>query len=264
MTPTDRPHPAPRSSPAASRPSPQPWVERRRAPTTRRVGLLYIATALSFLALAAVEFALLRLQLIVPENSLIEPEIFNRLLSTAPGDLVVLAAIPLALGLVGYIVPLQIGARGVAFPRLHQLSYWLYLVGGVTIYASFLYTAPESGTIALPPLSTPSSAPPTARTRGSRGPPWRRLGFICFAVNLVVTVNRLRAPGIAWRRMPLFAWAATVIGWLLLVDRPGDDRRADDARDRPRASTASSSIPARAARRCSTSTSPTSSSPAPT
>ena len=65
----------------------------------------------------------------------------------------VLAIVPLALGLIGYIVPLQIGARGVALPRLNQLSYYLYLAGGFTILASFLYSAPETGTAALPPLS---------------------------------------------------------------------------------------------------------------
>ena len=203
-----------------ARAEPAPWVEQATGADHKRVGLLYIATALSFLALAAVEFALLRLQLIVPENSLIEPEIFNRLLSTAPVTMVVLALIPLALGLVGYIVPLQIGARGVAFPRLHQLSYWLYLVGGVTIYASFLYTAPDSGTIALPPLSNSVFSPANGADAWIAGTALATTGFTCFAVNLVVTVNRLRAPGLAWRRMPLFAWAATVIGWLLLVVCP--------------------------------------------
>ena len=104
----------PRWSPAASR-SP---ASRGSSATSadQAVGLLYIATALSFLSLAAVEFALMRLQLIVPENSMIQPEIFNRLLSTAPVTLVVLAAVPLALGLIAYIAPLQIGARGVALP----------------------------------------------------------------------------------------------------------------------------------------------------
>ena len=77
----------------------------------------------------------MRLQLIVPENTLIKPEIFNRLMTGATVSFLVLGCFPLLLGLIGYIVPLQIGARGVALPRLNQLSYWLYLAGGVTIYA---------------------------------------------------------------------------------------------------------------------------------
>jgi heme/copper-type cytochrome/quinol oxidase subunit 1 len=198
----------------------KPWIERATSADHKAVGLLYIATALSFLSLAAIEFALLRLQLIVPENSMIQPEIFNRLLSTAPVTLVVLAAIPLALGLIAYIVPLQIGARGTALPRLHQLSYWLYLVGGVTIYGSFLYTAPESGTMALPPLSDAVFVPTSGTDAWIAGTALATLGFVCFAINLVVTLNRARAPGIAWRRMPLFSWAAAVIGWLLVVIGP--------------------------------------------
>lgn len=196
------------------------WIERATSADHKAVGLLYIATALSFLSVAAIEFALLRLQLIVPENSMIQPEIFNRLLSTAPVTLVVLAAIPLALGLIAYIVPLQIGARGVALPRLHQLSYWLYLVGGVTIYGSFLYTAPESGTMALPPLSDAVFVPTSGADAWIAGTALATLGFVCFAINLIVTLNRLRAPGVAWRRMPLFSWAAAVIGWLLVVVGP--------------------------------------------
>jgi cytochrome c oxidase subunit 1 len=211
-----RPEVVTRGVPAES----QAWIERATSADHKTVGLLYIATALSFLALAAVEFALMRVQLLVPENSLIEPEIFDRLLSAAPVTLVVLAAIPLALGVIGYVVPLQIGARGVAFPRLNQLSYWLYAAGAVTLYASFLYTAPESGSIALPPLSDTVFTPANGADAWIAGTALATAGFVCYAINLIVTLNRLRAPGLAWRRMPLFSWAATVIGWLLLVIGP--------------------------------------------
>lgn len=198
----------------------QAWIERATSADHKTVGVMYIATALSFLALAALEFLLMRVQLIVPENTLIKPEIFDRLMSTAPVTLVVLAAIPLALGLIACIVPLQIGARGVAFPRLLQLSYWLYLIGGVTIYASFLYLAPESGSAALPPLSDTVFTPTNGTDAWIAGTALATLGFVCFAINLIATLNKLRAPGVAWRRLPLFSWAATVIGWMLLVIGP--------------------------------------------
>ena len=93
------------------------------------------------------------MQLIVPENTAIQPQIFDRIMSTFGVTAVVLFAIPLALGLISYVVPLQIGSRGVAFPRLNLLSFWLYLVGAVTIYGSFLYRPSEAGFAALPPLS---------------------------------------------------------------------------------------------------------------
>lgn len=196
------------------------WIERATSADHKVVALMYIATACAMLAVAAVEFALMRLQLIVPDNSLIEPEIFDRLASAAPVTFVVLFALPLALGLIGYIVPLQIGARGVALPRLNQLSYWLYLAGAATLYASFLYTAPEVGSAALPPLSDTTFSPSNGTDAWLAGTALATLGFVCFAINLIVTVRRLRAPGVALRRMAPFAWAGTVIAHILLVVGP--------------------------------------------
>ena len=196
------------------------WIERATSADHKTVAVLYIATALSFLSLAAVEFALLRVQLLVPESSIIQPEIFNRLLSVAPAcpggprrDPARARADRLHRAPAG-------GRQGRPFPRLHQLSYWLYLVGGVTLYASFLYTAPESGMIGLPPLSDTVFTPSNGTDAWIAGTALATLGFVCFAINLVVTLNRLRAPGIAWRRMPHFAWASAVIGWMLIVIGP--------------------------------------------
>jgi cytochrome c oxidase subunit 1 len=197
-----------------------PWIERMSSADHKVVGLLFIATACIFLALAAVEFALMRLQLLLPENSLIEPEIFNRLLSASAVTLVVLFAIPLVAGLVTYLLPLQIGARGVALPRLGQLSYWFYLVGAVTIYASFLYAAPETGTAALAPLTDLAYSPTNGADAWIAGTALATLGFVCFAINMLATVVRMRAPGLAWRRLPLFSWAGTVVSGVLLAVGP--------------------------------------------
>ena len=93
-------------------------------------------------------FLLIRLQLIVPENTLLEPVTFNRLLSLGSAWLVVLFALPLAFGLYTYLVPLQIGSRTLAFPRLASLALWLYLAGGFVLFASFAYT-PTNGTVVL-------------------------------------------------------------------------------------------------------------------
>lgn len=205
---------------ARLRPQRQAWIERATSADHKTVSLLYIATALTMLALAAIEFLLMRAQLAVPENTLIKPEIFDRLMSASAVTFVVLSCVPLLLGLIAYIVPLQIGARGVALPRLHQLSYWLYLAGAVTIYASFLYTVPESGSVALPPLSGLAFSPSNGADAWIAGTALASLGFVCFAINLIVTVRKLRAPGLAWRRLPMFSWASTVIGYLLLVTGP--------------------------------------------
>jgi cytochrome c oxidase subunit 1 len=198
----------------------QPWLERATSADHKVVGELYIATALTLLAVAVTEFALMRLQLIIPEQQLIQPEIFNRLMTSSAATFVVLFAIPLALGLISYIVPLQIGARGVALPRLNQLSYWLYAAGAFTFYASFLYTAPDSGTLGLPPLSDTVFSNTHGPDAWIAGLALAIAGFVCFAINLIATLRRMRAPGLAWRRMAPFAWASAVIAWILLLVGP--------------------------------------------
>lgn len=202
------------------RPRRQAWIERVTSADHKVIAQLYLATALTFVAAAAVEFTLMRVQLIVPENSLIQPEIFDRLMTASGVSFLLLGLIPLCLGLIGYLVPLQIGARGVALPRLNQLSYWLYAAGALTIYASFLYTVPEVGTTGLPPLSDLTFSPSNGADAWTVGSALVTLGFVCFAVNLIVTVRRMRAPGFAWRRLPLFSWAGTVVGYLLLIVGP--------------------------------------------
>jgi cytochrome c oxidase subunit I len=199
-------------------PRPRPrWVEIATSGDHKDVGMLYIATSLSFLVLALTELVLMRLQLIVPENTMIDPAVFDRLLSASGVTAVVLFGVPLALGLISYIVPLQIGARGVAFPRLASLSWWLYVGGGVTIYASFLYHPSEAGTNPLPPLSDQIFSPTNGVDAWIAGAGLAVLGFVVFAVNMVATLRAERAPGMAWRRTPLFTWSAAVSSYILLV-----------------------------------------------
>jgi cytochrome c oxidase subunit 1 len=204
----------------ALRPRRQEWIERATNADHKVVALLFIATALVFIALAATEFALMRVQLIAPENDLIQPEIFNRLMTASVSSFLVLGLIPLLCGLIGYVVPLQIGARTAALPRLNQLSYWFYAAGALTIQATFLYSVPEIGTIGLPPLSEHVFSPSNGADAWVAGTGLACLGFTCFAINMVTTLRRLRAPGLAWRRMPMFASAGTVVSYILLVISP--------------------------------------------
>jgi heme/copper-type cytochrome/quinol oxidase subunit 1 len=197
------------------------WLELATSSDHKDVGRIMIGAALSFLVLALVEFLLMRLQLVVPLNDLIEPVTFNRLLSVFGATAVVLFALPFAIGLFTYVVPLQIGARALAFPRLANLALWLYLIGAGLLYASFAYTPPEAGVNPLPPLSDDLAF------IGNNGVDvWIAavgltvLGMVLQAVNLVVTINRQRAPGLAWRRLPPFTFAGAVSGWLLIVVGP--------------------------------------------
>jgi cytochrome c oxidase subunit 1 len=202
-------------------PTPRPgWIKLATSADHKDIGRLFIGGALAFLALALVEFLLIKLQLIVPENDLIEPVTFNRLLSVMSATIVVLFAVPLALGLFTYVVPLQIGARGLAFPRLASFALWLYLFAGAALYVSFVYTPPEAGFNALPPLSD------TVFISNNGVDVWitavglATLGFTLQAINLAVTLKRMRAPGLAWRRVPPFSFAAGVSSWVLIVAGP--------------------------------------------
>ena len=163
----------------------------------------------------------MRVQLIVPDSTLIVPETFARLLSAVGRHLRrPLLRAPGAWRSPAYIVPLQIGARGVAFPRLNLLSAWLYIAGGVVLYTSFVYTPGEGGVLGLPPLSDTVFNPGRGMDNWIMGVGLATAGFVLWAVNMIVTVRRMRAPGMAWRRLPLFSWATTVISYVLLVVGP--------------------------------------------
>jgi cytochrome c oxidase subunit 1 len=196
------------------------WIERATGADHKSVGLLYLGAALTFLAVAVVEFALVRIQLFVPENTLIDTFTWDRLFSSMETTALLLFALPLMLGLASYLVPLQIGARTVAFPRLNLLSAWLYLAGAATIYGSFMWRPTEGGVAALPPFSDDVFTPTAGIDAWIIGVGLAVLGFVCFAINLLVTVRNMRAPGMAWRRLPLLSWAATVSSYVLLLVGP--------------------------------------------
>jgi heme/copper-type cytochrome/quinol oxidase subunit 1 len=193
------------------------WIELATSADHKGVGVMYIGAALSFLVLAVVELVLMRVQLIVPESTLIDPIIFHQLLSAYGATAVVLFGIPFAIGVMTYVVPLQIGARGMALPRLAALSFWFYVAGGVTLYASFLYRPSEAGVNPLPPLSDEVFSPTAGMDAWIAGVGLAVLGFVLAAVNLATTIRTMRAPGMVWRRLPLFSWASAVTSYVVIV-----------------------------------------------
>jgi heme/copper-type cytochrome/quinol oxidase subunit 1 len=193
------------------------WIENATSGDHKIVGVMFIATALAFLVLALTEFVLMRVQLIVPDSTIIDPIIFDRLLSTYGATASVFFGMAFGLGLCCYVVPLQIGARGLAFPRLATLSYWLYLFGGIALYASFLYNPPDAGVNPLPPLSDEVFSPFAGTDAWIIGVGLALIGFVLLAINLIVTIRNHRAPGMVWRRVPLFTWSAAVTAYVVLV-----------------------------------------------
>ncbi len=129
------------------------WTTAATSADHKVVAKLFMGTSLSFLAVAVLAFALTRVHLIVPDSTIFRPDIFSQISTTAMTGITVLFGVPFVLGLLGYIVPLQIGARGVALPRLNQLAYWLYAAGIAVFFTSFLYLVPETGLSPLPPMS---------------------------------------------------------------------------------------------------------------
>lgn len=196
------------------------WAQLATSADHKDVGRILICGALGFLFIATVELVLMRLQLLVPENTFLSPVGFNRMLSMYGATSIFLFALPFALGFFYYVAPLQIGARGTALPRLGQTGVALYVAGAGVLYATFLFTPPEGGVNPLAPLSEKAFLSNNGVDAWVTGTGLATLGFVFLAVNLVATLRMMRAPGMAWRRVPVFAWAATLSSWLLVVVGP--------------------------------------------
>jgi cytochrome c oxidase subunit 1 len=196
------------------------WVRLTTSADHKDVGRIMIGAALGFLSIAVLEFLLMRLQLAIPENTFLSPVTFNRMLSLYGTTAIFLFAVPFVLGLFYYVAPLQIGARGTALPRLGQLGLWLYLAGATVLYLGFLFTPTEAGINPLAPLSELAFLPNNGVDAWAASAGLATLGFVLIAINLVATLRTLRAPGMAWRRLPMFSWAAAVGSWLLIAVGP--------------------------------------------
>jgi heme/copper-type cytochrome/quinol oxidase subunit 1 len=196
------------------------WATSATSADHKEVAKLFIGTSLTFLAVAVLAFVLTRVHLITPDSTIFRLELFSRISTASMTAITVLFAVPFALGILGYVVPLQVGARGVALPRLNQLAYWLYAAGTLCFFVSFLYTVPESGLSPLPPLSDDVYSPQHGIDAWIAGVGLATLGFVCWAINMVATLKNMRAPGMAWRRAPVLASAARVISYIVLVTGP--------------------------------------------
>jgi cytochrome c oxidase subunit 1 len=173
-----------------------------------------------FLFIAALEFFLMRLQLAIPENTFMEPVMFNRILSLYGATSIFFFALPLIMGIFLYVAPLQIGARGTVLPRLSQIGSALWVAGAVVLYSGFLWSPSQAGVNPLPPFSELAFLNENGVDAWLTACGFATLGFVLIAVDLSTTLKVDRAPGMAWRRAPIFAWAAYVGSWLMLFIGP--------------------------------------------
>jgi cytochrome c oxidase subunit I len=184
------------------------------------IGMLYIGTAVVYFAVAGLEALLMRVQLAAPQNAFLDPETFNQMFTMHGTTMVFFLGMPILFGFANYVVPLQIGASDMAFPRLNALSYWLFLFGSFLVYFSFLAGgAPDQMWFMYPPLTEPAYSVTTGPTFWAAGLLVSSVGSIATAVNLIVTLAALRAPGLHWTRMPMFCWttlgASAITIWAL-------------------------------------------------
>ncbi|HEX3529972.1 MAG TPA: cytochrome c oxidase subunit I [Thermoanaerobaculia bacterium] len=186
-----------------------------------RIGKRYIVTALIFFALGGIEALMMRVQLARPANGFLGPDLYNQVFTTHGSTMMFLFAVPIMLGLGVYLVPLMVGTRNLAFPRLNAFSYYVYLIGGLFLYtAFFLNTGPDAGWFAYVPLSGPQFSP------GKRVDVWAQMitfteiSALAVAVNLITTIFKQRAPGMSLNRIPLFVWAMLVTSFMVVFAMP--------------------------------------------
>lgn len=184
----------------------------------KKIGVMYFFTTLVFFFFGGVEAGFVRWQLSQAELSILTPEIYNQFYTMHGITMVFLVIMPLSAAFFNYLIPLMIGARDVAFPRLNAYSYWVYLFGGILLYSSFfLGGAPNSSWVAYPPLSSDAVANMSFYVVGLAV---LGVSSLAAAVNFIVTILNMRAPGMTFMRMPVFVWMSLVTNFLLLFALP--------------------------------------------
>jgi cytochrome c oxidase subunit 1 len=187
----------------------------------KRIGILYGATAFFFFLLGGVEALLLRIQLGTAENTFLSPDAYNQLFTMHGTTMIFLAIMPLSAMFFNFMIPLLIGARDVAFPRLNAFSYWVFLLGGLFLNASFLFgAAPDQGWFGYANLTSKQYSPGLNVDFWMLGLQILGIASMAAALNFFVTVVNMRAPGMSLMRMPMFVWMSFITQVLLLLAFP--------------------------------------------
>lgn len=187
----------------------------------KRIGTLYLWTALSFFIVGGLEAVLIRTQLMRPNMGFVSAETYNQLFTMHGTTMVFLAVMPLSAAFFNYLIPLQIGARDVAFPRLNAFSYWVYLLGGIFITLPILFkVAPNGGWFGYAPLTTTRFSPGVNIDFWVLGLQILGISSLAAAFNFITTIINLRAPGMSLMRMPMFTWMSFVVQFLVILAFP--------------------------------------------
>src|ERR1700722_4964341 len=191
----------------------------------KRLGLLYIGFAMTFLIVGGIEATVMRLQLIRPHNDLVSPQVFNRLFTMHGTTMIFFVVMPILFGFGNYLIPLMIGSRDMAFPRLNAFSFWVMAFGGLLLYFSLvgangLYgagNAPVFGWFAYAPLTSQTFSPGHSTDFWTLAILVSGFGSIGTAINILATILCMRCPGMSLGKMPLFAWLYLVTAGLVVL-----------------------------------------------
>jgi cytochrome c oxidase subunit I len=187
----------------------------------KELGIRYIATAVAFLVVGGLEALLMRIQLSQPDMTLLSPETYNQIFTMHGATMIFWYASPILSGFAVYLVPLMIGARDMAFPRLNAFTYWSYLLSGIFLYISPLFgQAPHAGWFAYVPYTLTAYSPGVGMDFYALALIFLTVSTTGGAINFVVTILRLRAPGMTISRMPLFLYSTLTVSLVILFALP--------------------------------------------
>ena len=196
------------------------WVDWVLTTDHKKIGIMYLVLTFVFFCLGGVEALMMRLQLSVPNNTLLTSEHYNQLLTLHGTTMIFLFVVPVMAGFGNYFLPLMIGARDMAFPRLNALSFWLLLLGGIVFYITLFFHPPNAGWWSYPPLSESLYSPSGGQDAWIFLIHITGISSLIGAINFYATIVNMRAPGMTWGRLPLFVWSILVYALLLIIALP--------------------------------------------
>jgi cytochrome c oxidase subunit I len=196
------------------------WVDWVLTTDHKKIGIMYLVLTGVFFCMGGVEALMMRTQLSVPNNTLLTSEHYNQLLTLHGTTMIFLFVVPVWAGFGNYFLPLMIGARDMAFPRLNALSFWLLAFGGFVFYATLFWHPPDAGWWSYPPLSESLFSPSGGQDAWIFLIHLTGISSLLGAINFYVTIVNMRAPGMSWNRLPLFIWSLLVYAILLIIALP--------------------------------------------
>ena len=218
--------------------APEPLIERAGLLTQvhewvvtvdhKRLGVMYVVAGLAFFLIAGLEASVIRWQLAAAGNTVVSPQVFNRLFTVHGTTMIFLVGIPIVFGFANYLVPLMIGARDLAFPRLNAFGFWVFLFGGLLLYFSFLGgdglygagSAPDVGWFAYAPLTARAFSPGNSTDYWNLSILVMGFGTIATSINLIATILTMRCRGMSLGRMPLYVWMMLVVSGMTVLALP--------------------------------------------